>query len=75
MGKEEVKYNKDVSQAALISNIASDAFAIGHNLRYHMPSAYGFYEKISKKYGEEIILTGHSLGGNIAQIVGIISWV
>lgn len=37
----------------------------------HYEPAYEFYEKIREKYGDNIILTGHSLGGNIAQRVAL----
>jgi len=37
----------------------------------HYEPAYEFYEKIREKYGDNIILTGHSLGGNIAQKVAL----
>jgi Mbeg1-like len=41
----------------------------GEKLRH---SAYDFYQKVRDKYkGREIILVGHSLGGNLAQYVGI----
>ena len=37
----------------------------------HMASCYRFYTRMKKKYGDNIILTGHSLGGSIAQRVAI----
>jgi hypothetical protein len=37
----------------------------------HMLSCYRFYTRMKKKYGDNIILTGHSLGGSIAQRVAI----
>ena len=33
----------------------------------HLTSCYRFYTRMKKKYGDNIILTGHSLGGSIAQ--------
>ena len=37
----------------------------------HMTSCYKFYIRMKKKYGDNIILTGHSLGGSIVQRVAI----
>ena len=37
----------------------------------HYKPAYEFYERVRAKYGNNIILTGHSLGGNIAQRVAL----
>ena len=37
----------------------------------HMTPCYKFYTRMKKKYGDNIILTGHSLGGSIAQRVAI----
>ncbi|MFM1607202.1 DUF2974 domain-containing protein [Streptococcus mutans] len=53
-------------------DIATDIFGIGAGLGEHYGPAYKFYETISKKYGwDKIVLTGHSLGGNIAQRVAL----
>ena len=37
----------------------------------HYAPCYKFYRKVKEKYGDNIILTGHSLGGNIAQRVAL----
>ena len=37
----------------------------------HMVPCYRFYTRMKKKYGDNIILTGHSLGGSIVQRVAI----
>lgn len=37
----------------------------------HMTPCYKFYTRMKKKYDDNIILTGHSLGGSIAQRVAI----
>lgn len=37
----------------------------------HITSCYRFYTRMKKKYGNDIILTGHSLGESIAQRVAI----
>ena len=37
----------------------------------HVNPARKFYEKIRAEYGDHIILTGHSLGGNLAQWIAL----
>ncbi|MGX7112192.1 DUF2974 domain-containing protein [Gemella cuniculi] len=37
----------------------------------HYTPCYRFYKRMVKKYGDNVILTGHSLGGNIAQRVAL----
>ena len=37
----------------------------------HLTPCYRFYTRMKKKYGDDIILTGHSLGGSIVQRVAI----
>ena len=50
------------------SDIGEIGFGLGST---HYEPAYEFYEKIREKYGDNIILTGHSLGGNVAQRVAL----
>lgn len=55
---------------AVMTDGLSIAFGTGH----HYGPAYQFYEKVMKENGlnpEDVILTGHSLGGNIAQRVAL----
>ena len=37
----------------------------------HVDPARKFYEKIRAEYGDDIILTGYSLGGNFAQWIAL----
>ena len=37
----------------------------------HVDPARKFYEEIRAEYGDDIILTGHSLGGNLAQWIAL----
>ena len=37
----------------------------------HVDPARKFYEKIRDEYGDDIILTGHSLGGNLEQWIAL----
>ena len=53
-------------------DIPTDLLSIGAGKGYHYEEAYNFYDKIAAKYGSEnITLTGHSLGGNVAQRVAL----
>lgn len=52
----------------------TDFISIFMGTGHHYDPAYQFYEKVLKENGlnpEDIILTGHSLGGNIAQRVAL----
>lgn len=53
-------------------DVTTDLLSIGAGKGYHYEEAYNFYDKIAAKYGSEnITLTGHSLGGNVAQRVAL----
>lgn len=53
-------------------DVMTDGVSIGLGAGYHYDSAYRFYDKMAAKYGSaNIILTGHSLGGNVAQRVAL----
>lgn len=52
--------------------LGSDLMGIGLARGQHYQPAYDFYDKIADQYGaENIVLTGHSLGGNVAQRVAL----
>lgn len=55
----------------LRKDIETDIYSVCMGLGYHYKSCFNFYKKVREKYGDNIILTGHSLGGNIAQRVAI----
>ena len=62
--------NSDFYNDVIKTDAVSIAFGTGH----HYDSAYQFYEDVLKKNGlnpEDVILTGHSLGGNVAQRVAL----
>ena len=62
--------DSDGFKDAIMTDVISIALGTGH----HYAPAYQFYEKVLKENGlnpEDIILTGHSLGGNIAQRVAL----
>ncbi len=53
-------------------DVVTDIVSIGLGSGYHYDSAYQFYDKIAEKYGSaNLTLTGHSLGGNVAQRVAL----
>ena len=71
-GKVIIAYSGTNVQADGIKDPLVDVFGIGLNLGIHYAPPYAFYEKMAAKYGpENLILTGHSLGGNIAQRVAL----
>ena len=62
--------DSDSINDAVMTDGLSIAFGTGH----HYGPAYQFYEKVMKENGlnpEDVILTGHSLGANIAQRVAL----
>ena len=71
-GKVIIAYSGTNMEADGIKDPLVDLFGIGLNLGIHYAPPYAFYEKMAAKYGpENLILTGHSLGGNIAQRVAL----
>ncbi|NQM14588.1 hypothetical protein HO422_10980 [Streptococcus suis] len=61
--------NKDGN--AVQDIIGADLGGIGMGFWEHYQPAFDFYEKIRGQYGDNITLTGHSLGGNVAQRVAL----
>ncbi|EHJ52144.1 KxYKxGKxW signal peptide domain-containing protein [Streptococcus macacae] len=52
--------------------VGADIMGIGLARGQHYQPAYDFYDKMALEYGAaNIILTGHSLGGNVAQRVAL----
>lgn len=49
----------------------TDVYSVCLGQGYHFRPCFNFYKKVRDKYGDNIILTGHSLGGNIAQRVAL----
>ena len=71
-GKVVVSYTGTNPDGDVIKDGLTDIFSIAFGLGNHYDNAYTFYEKMVEKYGaENLILTGHSLGGNIAQRVAL----
>ena len=71
-GKVVVSYTGTNPDGEFIKDGLTDVFSIAFGLGNHYDNAYTFYEKMAEKYGaENLILTGHSLGGNIAQRVAL----
>ena len=71
-GKVVVSYTGTNPDGEIIKDGLTDIYSIGRGIGYHYENAYTFYEKMAEKYGaENLILTGHSLGGNIAQRVAL----
>ncbi|MBP2623496.1 Mbeg1-like protein [Streptococcus oricebi] len=70
-GEVIIAYTGTNPNADLWHDIMADGYSIAMGGGYHYGPAYAFYEKVQKKYGNNITLTGHSLGGNIAQRVAL----
>lgn len=71
-GKVVVSYTGTNPDGDFITDGLTDIYSIGHGFGYHYDNAYSFYEKMAEKYGaENLILTGRSLGGNVAQRVAL----
>lgn len=52
--------------------LGADLIGIGLARGQHYQPAYDFYDKIAGQYGAgNIVITGHSLGGNVAQRVAL----
>lgn len=71
-GKVVVSYTGTNPDGDIGMDISTDVYSIGFGIGYHYDNAYTFYEKMAEKYGaDNLILTGHSLGGNVAQRVAL----
>ncbi|MDU6574280.1 MAG: YqiA/YcfP family alpha/beta fold hydrolase, partial [Gemella haemolysans] len=60
--------NNDKWNDAVKTDIGRIALGLGDG---HVDPARKFYEEIRAEYGDDIILTGHSLGGNLAQWIAL----
>ena len=60
--------NNDKWNDAVKTDIGRIALGLGNG---HVDPARKFYEEIRAEYGDDIILTGHSLGGNLAQWIAL----
>ena len=61
-------FKGDVWNDVVKTDIGRIALGLGDG---HVDPARKFYEKIRAEYGDDIILTGHSLGGNLAQWIAL----
>lgn len=52
-------------------DIETDIYSLCMGQGYHYRPCFNFYKKVRDRYGDNIVVTGHSLGGNIAQRVAI----
>ena len=69
-GKTIIAYTGTNPDSDLVNDaVLADGVGIGLGTGHHYSSAYQFYEDVIKKNNldpEDVILTGHSLGGNVA---------
>ena len=74
-GKTIIAFTGTNPSSDLVNDaIKTDGLSIAFGTGHHYDSAYQFYEDVLKKNGlnpEDVILTGHSLGGNVAQRVAL----
>lgn len=74
-GKTIIAYTGTNPDSDLVNDaVLADGVGIGLGTGHHYSSAYQFYEDVLKKNNldpEDVILTGHSLGGNVAQRVAL----
>lgn len=71
-GEIIIAYTGTNPEADIVRDGITDLIDIALEVGGHYSPAYTFYEQIAAKYGaENIMLTGHSLGGNIAQRVAL----
>ena len=71
-GKVIVSYTGTNLDGNKLEDIYADFSGIFLGTGIHYPPAFKFYEKLAEKYGaENLIPTGHSLGGNIAMRVAL----
>ena len=74
-GKTIIAYTGTNPDSDLVNDaVLTDGLGIGVGTGRHYSSAYQFYEDVLKKNNldpEDVILTGHSLGGNVAQRVAL----
>lgn len=70
-GEVIIAYTGTNPSADIAKDVATDAGGIIMALGNHCDEAFKFYERIRQRYGDNITLTGHSLGGNVAQMVAL----
>ena len=70
-GEVIIAYTGTNPNADIVKDVATDIGGIIMAFGYHYDEAFKFYERIRQRYGDNITLTGHSLGGNIAQRVAL----